>query len=138
MAGVPQFAIDMTDFWQDPYPTFEVMRRQAPVAYVPELGSVMLTRRDDIIAAERDIERFSSHQPDGLMNRLMGLNLMRKDGEAHRTERRMIYPALSPKAVGECWQAAFEDMAERLLEELTPKGRADLVADYAMPLPPKR
>ncbi|MGI9486887.1 MAG: cytochrome P450 [Geminicoccaceae bacterium] len=134
MTRAPDFTIDMAAFWQDPYPTFAIMRRQTPVAYVPELGSILLTRRDDIIAAERNVEVFSSHQPDGLMNRLMGLNLMRKDGEAHRVERRMIYPALSPKAVGECWQAAFENMAERLLEGLAPKGQADLVTDYAMPL----
>ncbi len=134
MTRVPDFAIDIASFWRDPYPMFKIMRRQAPIAYVPELGSVVLTRRDDVIAAERNVEVFSSHQPDGLMNRLMGLNLMRKDGEAHRVERRMIYPALSPKAVGECWQAAFENMAERLLEGLAPKGQADLVTDYAMPL----
>ena len=134
MTRAPDVAIDIAAFWRDPYPTFEIMRRQAPIAYVPELGSIVLTRRDDVIAAERNVEVFSSHQPDGLMNRLMGLNLMRKDGEAHRVERRMIYPALSPKAVGECWQAAFEDMAERLLEGLAPKGQADLVTDYAMPL----
>ncbi len=134
MAQAPDFAIDMASFWRDPYPTFELMRRQAPIAYVPELGCILLTRRDDVIAAERDIETFSSHQPDGLMNRLMGMNLMRKDGEAHRAERRVIYPALSPKAVSECWQTAFEAMAERLLDELAPRRTADLVTDYAMPL----
>ncbi|MGI9500641.1 MAG: cytochrome P450, partial [Geminicoccaceae bacterium] len=85
MTRAPHYAIDMAAFWRDPYPTLETMRRDAPIAYVSELGGVMLTRRDDIIAAERDVEVFSSHQPDGLMNRLMGLNLMRKDGEAHRT-----------------------------------------------------
>ena len=30
---------------------------------------------------------FSSHQPAGLMNTLMGHNMMRKDGEAHMAER---------------------------------------------------
>ena len=134
MAKAPEFQIDMAAFWRDPYPILETMRRQAPIAFVPELGGIMLTRRDDVVDAERNVEVFSSHQPDGLMNRLMGLNLMRKDGEAHRTERRMIYPALSPKAVGECWQASFEAIAERLLDELSPKRQADLVTDYALPL----
>ena len=134
MTGAPEFEIDLTALWRDPYPIYETMRRDAPIAYVPELGSVMLTRRDDIVAAERTIEVFSSHQPDGLMNRLMGLNLMRKDGEAHMAERRIIYPALSPKAIGDCWLEAFEAMAERILDELAPEGEADLVTDYAMPL----
>lgn len=132
--AAPRFSIDLAAFWQDPYPTFEIMRRRAPVAYVPELDGVMLTRRDDIVAAERDIEVFSSDQPDGLMSRLMGQNLMRKDGKAHRMERRMIYPALSPKAVGEHWLAAFEAIADDLLDRLAPEGRADLVTDYALPL----
>ncbi|MGI9508382.1 MAG: cytochrome P450, partial [Geminicoccaceae bacterium] len=134
MTEAPRFPIDMTAFRRDPYPILETMRRRAPIAHVPELGGVMLTRRDDIMNAERHVDVFSSHQPNGLMNRLMGLNLMRKDGEAHRAERRVIYPALSPKAVGTCWQASFEGFAERLLDQLSPKRQADLVADYALPL----
>ncbi|MGI9419878.1 MAG: cytochrome P450 [Geminicoccaceae bacterium] len=134
MTRAPHFEIDMAALSRDPYPIFAAMRRDAPIAYVPALDGVMLTRRDDVVAAERHIELFSSHQPAGLMNRLMGQNLMRKDGEAHKAERRAIYPALSPKAVSASWEAIFEQAADHLLDRMEPKGKADLVADYALPL----
>jgi len=134
MASPPRFDIDVAAFWQDPYPTLSKMRQQAPIAYVPQLDAILLTRRDDIVDAEPNIEVFSSHQPEGLMNRLMGQNLMRKDGEAHLVERRIIFPALSPKAVSECWRSQFQNAADHLLQPLEPKGTADLVKDYALPL----
>ncbi len=134
MRSAPRFNIDMDAFWRDPYPTFAEMRKHAPITHVPELGSTLLTRHDDIVTSERQIDIFSSHQPGGLMNKLMGHNLMRKDGEEHLSERRAIFPALSPKAVGAYWQAGFQAEADRLLDELAPRGAADLVKDYAMPL----
>ena len=54
---------------------------------MPQLGSTVFTRRDDIFPQEKRIEVFSSHHPGGLMNVLMGHNLMRKDGAVHMCER---------------------------------------------------
>lgn len=134
MVAPPRFDIDMAAFWQDPYPILAKMQKRAPIAYVPQVDAILLTLRDDIVNAEPNIEVFSSHQPEGLMNRLMGQNLMRKDGEAHMAERRIIFPALSPKAVSERWRSQFQNAANRLLDELAPRGAADLVKDYALPL----
>ncbi len=36
------------------------MRREAPIAFVPQLGSTLLTRRDDIFVSEKRIDVFSS------------------------------------------------------------------------------
>ncbi len=134
MGSALHFDIDMEAFRQDPYPTLAEMRKHAPIAYVPQLGGTLLTRHDDIVTSERQIDIFSSHQPGGLMNKLMGHNLMRRDGEDHLRERRAIFPALSPKAVGAHWQACFQAEADRLLDDLAPRGAADLVNDFAMPL----
>ena len=76
------------------------MRKEAPIAFVPQLGSTVFTRRNDIYTQEKRIDMFSSHQPAGLMNVLMGHNMMRKDGEAHMSERAQMFPAVSPR-VGE-------------------------------------
>lgn len=134
MTSAPRFDIDMTAFWQDPYPILADMRRRAPIAYVPQLGATLFTRRDDIVTLEKKVDIFSSHQPAGLMNQLMGQNLMRKDGEGHLAERRAIFPALSPKAVGHHWKTRFQTEADRLLEDLAARGQADLITDFAMPL----
>src|SRR5690349_22469786 len=72
MSNAPHFDIDPQEFWRDPYPALATMRREAPIAFVPQLGSTLLTRRDDIFVSEKRIDVFSSDQPAGLMTRLMG------------------------------------------------------------------
>src|SRR6266550_8551519 len=129
MSNAPHFDIDVSAFWADPYPDFARMRKHAPIAFVPQLGSTVFTRRDDIFTQEKRIDVFSSHQPAGLMNRLMGHNMMRKDGDAHMAERAIYFPAVSPKAVRAHWREEFQRHANRILDELMPNGRADLLAE---------
>ena len=134
MSNAPHYDIDVRAFWADPYPDLARMRKEAPIAFVPQLGSTVLTRREDIFTQEKRTDVFSSHQPAGLMNRLMGHNMMRKDGDAHMSERAAMFPSVSPRAVRDTWVAKFQAHADRILDELAPKGRADLVKAFALPL----
>ncbi|MFV0382689.1 cytochrome P450 [Paracoccus sp. (in: a-proteobacteria)] len=132
MSDAPVYNIDPKAFWDDPYPDLRRMRAECPVAFVPQLGAILLTRRDDIYENEKKIEIFSSDQPDGLMTRLMGQNMMRKDGDPHVTERRAILPTVSPKSVKLVWRQQFHQQTTAILDEIAPKGRADMVGDLAM------
>lgn len=134
MSTAPVFDVDLEEFWADPYPALAEMRAEAPIAFVPALGATLFARREDIFVCEKNVAVFSSHQPEGLMNVLMGHNMMRKDGEEHFAERRAAMPALSPRTVREEWTGRFEAAADRILDELKPEGRADLCTDYAMPV----
>ncbi|MBZ0162572.1 MAG: cytochrome P450 [Notoacmeibacter sp.] len=134
MPAAPVFNIDVASFWADPYPALARMRAEAPIAFVPQLGATLLTRRDDIFVCEKNIDVFSSHQPGGLMNVLMGHNLMRKDGEAHAAERHVITASLNPRVVRDVWRREFETRARAILDSLEPLGEADLVKAYALPL----
>lgn len=134
MPAAPKYEIDFDAFRRDPYPVLADMRANAPIAFVPQLGAIVFTRRDDIFTCEKNIEVFSSHQPEGLMNRLMGHNMMRKDGADHTTERSAIFPSVSPKTVRDVWKDRFQSHADKILDTLAPLGSADLVRDYAMPL----
>src|SRR5260370_19262846 len=126
MSNGPHFDSDVSAFWADPYPDLARMRREAPIAFVPQLGSTVFTRRDDIFTQEKRIDVFSSHQPAGLMNTLMGHNMMRKDGAAHMAERAAIFPSVSPRTVRDTWSRQFQAHADRILEELAPRRGADL------------
>lgn len=134
MSDAPVLAIDPAAFAADPYPALARMRREAPICFVPELGATLITLRDDIHTQEKRVEVFSSHQPDGLMVKLMGTNLMRKDGAAHQAERRILFPALSPRTVRDHWAPQFRTACARILDSLAPLGAADLVRDFAMPV----
>ncbi len=134
MSDAPRFEIDLAEFAADPYPALARMRAEAPIAHVPQLGATLMTRRDTIHVQEKRIDVFSSHQPEGLMTRLMGENMMRKDGAAHQAERRALFPALSPRTVQGHWAGQFRVACARVLDDLAPRGQADLVADFAMPV----
>ncbi|MCA8930413.1 MAG: cytochrome P450, partial [Alphaproteobacteria bacterium] len=132
MSDAPRAEIDLAAFWRDPYPALAAMRRDAPIAYVPQLGATLITRRDDIYVCEKNVAVFSSHQPAGLMNVLMGHNMMRKDGDEHMAERHAIFPTVSPKTVRDSWTAAFTNHADAVLDDLAPLGGADLRTAFAL------
>ena len=68
------------------------------------------------------------------MTRLMGRNMMRRDGDEHQRQRRRMQPAVSPRTVSRHWQAAFRDAAAVILRDLAPRGGGELCRDYAMRL----
>lgn len=134
MSDAPITHVDLAAFAADPYPALARMRAEAPITFVPELGATLLTRRDDVHREEKRIEVFSSLQPQGLMTRLMGENMMRKDGATHQAERKILFPAVSPRTVLEHWREIFAARASDILDDLAPKGACDLVTDFAMPV----
>jgi len=127
-------SIDLASFMRDPYPILAVLRRDAPIAYVPELGAILMTKRDDIFICEKNIAVFSSDQPDGLMTQLMGQNMMRKDGVDHQRERHAIFPTVSPKTVRDVWKAEFIRQTQDILDRIAGQGAIDVVNDFAMPV----
>ncbi len=133
MSDAPVVNVDLAEFWDDPYPTLARMRAETPICFVPEMGATLLTKRDDIHTCEKNVAIFSSDQPGGLMNVLMGKNMMRSDGDEHRKERFVYYPAISPRKVQATWTAQFADIADAVLDEFAPSGTeaADLVPGYA-------
>ena len=134
MSNAPVFEIDPKAFWADPYPALKRMRAEAPIAYVPQLGATLITRRDDIFTQEKRIDVFSSDQPEGLMTVLMGQNMMRKDGADHAAERKAVFPTVSPKTVRDVWTAQFRARTAEVLDRIASLGRCDLVKDFALPV----
>lgn len=127
----PSISLDLQALAHDPYPQLAKLQAQAPIAYVPELDAVLLTKHADIDVCEKNIAVFSSHQPGGLMTELMGANMMRKDGAAHRRERLAAMPALSMKTARAVWQQGFELDCQRLLDSFEGRESLDLVLDFA-------
>ena len=130
----PIYNIDLNQFWINPYPDLKVIRNELPICFVPELGATLITKRQDIFNNEKKVEIFSSIQPDGLMQKLMGQNLMRKDGDIHLHERKAIFPSISPKTTKAIWKEEFLKIAERILKKLKSQREGDIISDYAMPL----
>ena len=71
-------------------------------------------------------------QPKGLMVKLMGQNMMRKDGEKHLKERRAIFPSISPKTVKNIWKKEFEKTTDKIIEKLLKKKNGNLLTEYGI------
>tara|TARA_B100001057_G_scaffold177272_1_gene178112 strand:+ start:158 stop:358 length:201 start_codon:yes stop_codon:yes gene_type:complete len=63
MSTAPVFDIDTTAFLKDPYPFLERMRASYPIAYVPKLDAVLVTKRDDIFSLEKKLTSFPPISP---------------------------------------------------------------------------
>jgi cytochrome P450 len=129
-----EFQININKFWHDPYPFLEEIQALAPVVFVPQLDAALITRRIDVFTQEKRVDLLSSRQPLGLMTRLMGENMMRKDGAAHTLERQQIFPSLSPRTVVNVWQSDFETITDKIINELKKYKSFDLVKDFALPV----
>ena len=128
------FNINYSDFTNNPYPVYAELRNSAPISFVPELDAILLTKHSDIFICEKNISVFSSVQPDGLMTKLMGQNMMRKDGEDHKAERRTIFPTVSPKTTQKVWKQKFVDQTKSILESLSDQDLIDVVNEFAKPV----
>ena len=129
-----EFNIVYEDFSQNPYPTLSKLRKKAPISFVPQLGAILLSKHEDIFVCEKNISVFSSVQPDGLMTKLMGQNMMRKDGKEHKNERHIIFPTVSPKTTQNVWKQKFIDHTREILDNFSHLQDIDLVNEFAKPV----
>ncbi|MDX3534505.1 cytochrome P450 [Streptomyces sp. MB09-01] len=134
-------------FVSDPFPLYRQLREDGPVRRVVIAGGLeawLVTRYDDGLAALSE-PRLSSDVRDASDTRLlqqlpateresMLSNMLRSDPPDHTRLRRLVSKAFTARRVAGM-RPRIQSVADRLLEEVVPSGRADLVADFALPLP---
>ena len=142
--------VDLSDraLRADPYPTYARLRTQAPVTVgkAPIFGRVWLvTRYDDVLnglkhpALSSDLNkrrngpRRLSRWAPGLLTTLQE-TMVTTDDPDHRRLRDLVHLAFSPRRV-EQMTRRIEEITSGLLDRAAQKGRIDLIADVALPLP---
>jgi hypothetical protein len=131
MSSAPIQDIDLATFNFDPYPVLNFLRNNFPITYVPQLKATLFSKHQDIFICEKNIEIFSSVQPNGLMTKLMGQNMMRKEGATHVAERKAIFPTVSPKTVKNFWRNQFVDKTNEILSHLGNKKELEIVSEFS-------
>lgn len=126
-------SVKLADLAADPYPTYRRLRDNEPVAFVPAANRYLVTRHADIVALERDPETFSADEEGSLMKRVMGHNLLRKDGSAHKRERTAIEPSLRPAVIRDHWVPVFRSIVDELIDDFVAEGKTDLFSAFAGP-----
>lgn len=67
----PVYNIDISDFTRNPYPDLKEMRAFNPICLVPQVKATMICDRELIYNCEKNIDLFSSVQPQGIRTLLM-------------------------------------------------------------------
>ncbi|MFC7703684.1 cytochrome P450 [Plastorhodobacter daqingensis] len=126
--------VTLDQLFADPYPIYARLRREAPVAWLPAARINLVTRFDDIMAIERDHDAFPANDPRSLQIKAMGHSLMRKDGADHARERKTLEPSFRPGTVKNYWRPRFTAICNGLIDEIGPRGEADIFDDFAAPM----
>ncbi|MDX3641571.1 cytochrome P450 [Streptomyces sp. MB09-02B] len=125
--------IRLSDLWDDPYPIYRKLRRDAPVTFVPAVGRYLITRHEDVVFAEQHPDLFSSREKDSLILRVIGANMLREDDPEHRRIRAAAEPPARPRRIRTDWSPVFQRTADELVDSFAERGEADLFADFAGP-----
>src|ERR1700729_3265266 len=127
-------------FFDDPYETYRWMRDEAPVYYSERWDFYALTRNEDVVAAHRDWETFSSAYGvtlDALSMRhrfdeLKMLILM--DPPEHERLRKLVRQVFTKAAIANLEPLVVEGGAS-YVDGLKDRQNFDLVADFAALFP---
>ncbi|MSO27865.1 MAG: cytochrome P450 [Candidatus Nanopelagicales bacterium] len=121
----------------DPYPSYAVLRQHAPVYYCAHRQVWALSRYDDVQAALRDWENFSSAQ--GVeMAEYVGFfgrgNFLEMDPPEHDVTRRLLATRFSSRSI-KSYEPIVRECAEDILRSLPKAGLVDLGTGFTQQLP---
>jgi len=118
----------------DPYPVFERLRREAPVAWIPALQAHVASTWKENWEIASDYENFGG-TTDPANEHVFGQpNILSVDGDLHAGLRSMIDPRLRPRVVRQYIDDLVRPIARRYVAELPEQGSAELMATYFEPI----
>jgi cytochrome P450 len=141
-ASVEPFTFDPYDyrFHDDPYPTYERLRADAPLYHNPDLEFWALSRHADVITGFRDNVRLSSAMGVSLDPAAWGphahrtMSFLAMDDPRHVRMRRLVYKGFTPRRVTEM-DARIQELTLEHLEPALDRGSFDWIEDFAGKLP---
>jgi cytochrome P450 len=121
---------------EDPYPTYERLRDEAPAYFNPERGFWALSRYADVEAAMRDFETYSSAAGVSLEESSGSRPpmIIAMDPPRQAKLRKLVSKAFTPRRTAEL-EPAVRALARHYLEPLLEGGGCDFIADFSARLP---
>ncbi|MBA3873934.1 MAG: cytochrome P450 [Anaerolineae bacterium] len=153
MTANPYENIDITSrsFKADPFPFYAYLRAEAPVfkvnvPYPLKRPVWVISRYDDVLAALKD-ERFAKDKQNGMTPEQLGKQpytpaafkalertMLDLDAPDHTRLRGLVHKAFTPRLI-EQMRERIDRISNELLDEMERKGEANLIRDYALPIP---
>lgn len=146
-----QVDITAAEFKANPFPFYAQLRAESPVFPVQlprpfKQRSWLVTRYDDVQMILKDA-RFVKNPRTAMsseqlkqrpwlppMLRALDQNMLDLDGPDHTRLRALVHKAFTPRLI-EQMRDQIQSLANELLDAVEAKGRMDLIADFALPLP---
>ncbi len=136
-------------FFDDPYPVYDAMRRDAPVYFCTQWDCWLLTRYRDAAEVLRDTEQYTNvgriarfldtlGETDRAAARPLyehfSAGIMHSDPPDHTRIRGLVNKAFTPRAVDQV-RDRIQQTVDRLIDAVRSSGRMELIGDLAFPLP---
>jgi cytochrome P450 len=135
------------EFRADPFPTFRRLREEEPVHWSDAVGGWVLTRYSDVQAILRDtrlssdritpfFDSLSQQQRAGMKSLSDSLRkwTVFSDPPQHTRLRALFNKAFTSRSI-ERLRGGIEQIVQDLLAPALARGKIDLIADFAYPLP---
>lgn len=129
---------------KDPYPIWEELRTECPVAHSDRYGGVWLpVRHEDVAAVAYDTEHFTSRSvvvselrpgPEDLPAPIGVAPPITSDPPFHQIARRLLLPAFAPKPI-QALEPYTRELCRGLLDAIAGQTHVDAAVDYAQHIP---
>lgn len=140
MYGVPSIDAADPSFYEDPYPTYERLRKEGPAFYWEEQKRWCFLNAADISAMLRD-RRFGREYlgaeppaPTSEFDRFQRLSLLEREPPTHTRLRGLVNKAFLNRAI-ERLAPRIAALAEARIDGFIGAGRTELLESYATPIP---
>jgi pimeloyl-[acyl-carrier protein] synthase len=128
----------------DPYPLYRRLRTEDPVHWDPFLHALVVTRYADVVTVLHRFSARATPTPEQLhalglstlapVAQVMVRQMLFMDAPAHTRIRGLASQAFTPRRV-ERLRAHLQEIVDGLLDRVVPRGRMDVLGDFANPLP---
>jgi cytochrome P450 len=127
------------DFHEDPYPIYKQLRDHAPLYRNDEIGFWAVSRYDDVLAAFKDTERFSSAKGVSLERSSSGdasavASFLAMDPPRHDHMRALVSKGFTPRRVADL-EPNIRALATHYIDQFIEAGSCELISQFAGRLP---
>ncbi len=129
-------ALSLDRLAADPYTAYASLRRERPVAWIPELNMWWVTRYEDVRAVLLNDRDFVTGTPASLLYDTFGEHMLTVDGPRHGQLRTShLNGRFMPASLRATAQGRIEARVSALLDGFVSDGRAELRQSFAARLP---
>src|SRR4051794_20083020 len=122
----------------DPFPVYQRLRTEAPVAWNGKLGYWVLSKHADVMTVSKDPIGFCSGR--GILTFEIGVEypspptMMHTDPPDHTRYRKLVQPGFAPSRM-RALETRVRDRAQELVARIEPGTPLDFVPEVAVPFP---